>query len=1120
MSSPAPISQRNGPAAAMLAPARTVRLQRTKCACGKPVTANGECTECRRKRLQRSGAGSSPLHLPSSVQTVLQSPGQPLEPSARREMESGFGRDFSQVRVHTGSYAADSARDVNARAYTVGQNIVFGSGHDPFSPSTRSLLAHELAHTVQQAGLQCSTDLVNLDTGPEYQQLEAQAEAAAQSVLQGTRPTHLGAASQGILSRAAAAQGTVVPGKPKKPKPITTDFGTHTVTPSEGFVSTDGKIEEFDVSVLYVPGEKGKAALDEYKLIQGGKLESTVSLTGTGRARTALWQTRPSTDTLQKLWLDKVGWSPDSKDDLWHRAGGDTTFPKVGNSVCQMDHIIELQLGGENTTSNIQPLNAGPNQASGRDINRELTQLVQKIQGDPALASDDTEQFKMRFKTAMGIGTVYSPQKDCPPKAPVTCLDVEKCAKGLKITKDESGRTTIEGVDYPIKVGGGSPRNLRVPTTFAKAKDEVVPIEADATNKSVATIIPGLLLTELMHRKGAGKKQDIINARIDDRPETRLPLSLDAKTKSIVLEVDTNGVVSLDPAHKKGGLAFTYKYLSPGKITSMSFNEAGGMDWSGTITPSIPLLGPLEVAYQGGELTLSKGLNLKSPFPGVRIIDPKLSLKLSEPFTPTGTVGLEFGPQGKPLAKANLSASTDGKGLIVSGQLQIFIPGVDKAEATVTYKGGGEYGAGQWTGNVVIESSSIKLPYVSSGSVTAQLGSSQGITVDGKVNLSLPGENTATVGLKKTEQAWIFSGGGHFKIPRVGEVDATVQYNTATEVITAGANNLTAQFKFLGLSATLNEINCEIPKGGRPAFWGAASLSIKKGKVDGHADLKLNRNGRITGTGTVTYPLRDNLIVTGTVILDEKEQLAFQGELVLTRLELFEAKGGEADIFSIDLPFPIPGLSLGTAGGVIAHVRGGMSAGYSFGPGVIEPLKFSAGFKPLEENPDVELGVSGRLSIPAKAWITAKISGGVAIEVNAYLAKAGAEGGLEFSGKIELNGEVFSTLDAHYKARRLTAKMTAGLQAELVVGAKLTAYVMAYAKALGFGVDTRYDWTLAEARFPTGLQFKLSAPFDYDSDKPIKLPEAKDVEITKPKIELPKILGDAFGRKPASSKQI
>ena len=103
--------------------------------------------------LQRKEANSceSATGTPSIVHNVLRSSGQPLDPVTRNFMESRFGHDFSEVRLHTDSNAAKSARSINAHAYTAGQNIVFGS--DRFKPDTKSgrrLLAHELTHVIQQ----------------------------------------------------------------------------------------------------------------------------------------------------------------------------------------------------------------------------------------------------------------------------------------------------------------------------------------------------------------------------------------------------------------------------------------------------------------------------------------------------------------------------------------------------------------------------------------------------------------------------------------------------------------------------------------------------------------------------------------------------------------------------------------------------------------------------------------------------------------------------------------------------------------------------------------------------------------------------------------------------------
>jgi hypothetical protein len=88
---------------------------------------------------------------PSSVDQALASPGRPLEPALRQDMEQRFGYDFSRVRVHTDAGAEQSAQSINALAYTVGQSVVFGAGqYVPGTSKGKRLLAHELAHVIQQ----------------------------------------------------------------------------------------------------------------------------------------------------------------------------------------------------------------------------------------------------------------------------------------------------------------------------------------------------------------------------------------------------------------------------------------------------------------------------------------------------------------------------------------------------------------------------------------------------------------------------------------------------------------------------------------------------------------------------------------------------------------------------------------------------------------------------------------------------------------------------------------------------------------------------------------------------------------------------------------------------------
>jgi hypothetical protein len=177
-------------------PARAGDAMRSRhCACGAPTYGKTECGACAGKRgvLQRKHRAASahdPLeaeadHVAANVlarspgagrnisksppasaatgsrddesavdphaQRGLGSRAAPLPNALRREMEQGFGHDFSRVRVHTDVAATESANELDAHAYTVGRDIVFGEGrYAPETPAGKGLIAHELTHVVQQ----------------------------------------------------------------------------------------------------------------------------------------------------------------------------------------------------------------------------------------------------------------------------------------------------------------------------------------------------------------------------------------------------------------------------------------------------------------------------------------------------------------------------------------------------------------------------------------------------------------------------------------------------------------------------------------------------------------------------------------------------------------------------------------------------------------------------------------------------------------------------------------------------------------------------------------------------------------------------------------------------------
>jgi hypothetical protein len=106
--------------------------------------------------VQAKRSGRSGLQMSGETRSTIDrlgNGGRSLSDRSREFFEPRFGSDFSDVRVHDGGAASKVARSINARAFTVGNNIVFGSGeYSPDSESGRRLIAHELTHVIQQRG--------------------------------------------------------------------------------------------------------------------------------------------------------------------------------------------------------------------------------------------------------------------------------------------------------------------------------------------------------------------------------------------------------------------------------------------------------------------------------------------------------------------------------------------------------------------------------------------------------------------------------------------------------------------------------------------------------------------------------------------------------------------------------------------------------------------------------------------------------------------------------------------------------------------------------------------------------------------------------------------------------
>ncbi|HJP92674.1 MAG TPA: DUF4157 domain-containing protein [Pyrinomonadaceae bacterium] len=186
-------------------------LQR-KCACGNQAMSGGECSECQKKNheLQRKAVDSDKsTAIPPIVDEVLSSTGQPLQESTRTLMEPRFGHDFSGVRVHTDARAGESAQEVNAHAYTMGQDVVFAPGrYQPSTESGQALIAHELSHVMQQEGVSGQPARAISDPADSS---EHEADAVAGSVLR-NEPVAVNQAPSAAIQTLSTEEGLGIAG--------------------------------------------------------------------------------------------------------------------------------------------------------------------------------------------------------------------------------------------------------------------------------------------------------------------------------------------------------------------------------------------------------------------------------------------------------------------------------------------------------------------------------------------------------------------------------------------------------------------------------------------------------------------------------------------------------------------------------------------------------------------------------------------------------------------------------------------------------------------------------------------------------------------------------------------
>jgi hypothetical protein len=197
--------------------------------------------------------------VPESVLSTIDRPGVPLPATDRAMMEAGLGQNFAQVRIHTDALAARSANEIDAEAYSFGNEVVFGKNiYRPGDPRSQQVLAHELTHVIQQPRTQTRPEGIAQSNAPAER---AASNAARDFQRGGAGSIHTAVASPGLIHRQTApGQTPQAPAPPQaqtpapqSPTPQTTQGQTPQAAPGksepqpQALVAQDDKKPEEDL---------------------------------------------------------------------------------------------------------------------------------------------------------------------------------------------------------------------------------------------------------------------------------------------------------------------------------------------------------------------------------------------------------------------------------------------------------------------------------------------------------------------------------------------------------------------------------------------------------------------------------------------------------------------------------------------------------------------------------------------------------------------------------------------------------------------------------------------------------------------------------------------------------
>lgn len=1013
------------------------------------------------KRIQRKADGAAVAS--TAVETSLAASkggGSALPWETQTAMESGFGRDFSSVRIHTGSEAIRMSRELGAQAFTHGSDIYFNDGkYNPSSNSGKQLLAHELTHTVQQ-GAAVKPKSIQKTEGEEASQNPD--DILRKFYLPAVKARHLQAyqawASQGKLKRFQGYSR----GNPNQVR-LWQNYFWDKMQNTEKI----GLNEQFSgVKKIQTPGGKE---------IRGRRASLLKKLTITD----------------------------------WDRQG------RVLENTMEVDHIVELQTGGwpnsttANEIENMELLDKSSNAAAGSKTKSNILAIVRHYLDARGEAHSQTDAENYLESNTINFNQVELGVGDYAGTGGVsqywTRAEIEQ---GLHLNPlKDLGNMAEPG--SPTEFALMTPDDGYLMCVFPHGDGVLAFVVEAGSTKSKA--VAGISISAINLNPGYDALQP--NAPMGTLTAAwDLPAEFHAPEGNFQLPINKSAFQYGGKVGNLPPIGLNFQHMSPVELWGEIGISDEGIFAEGRLIPSLEFLRGVElvVGVRGTEVYFNAEFspsNLNIPIPGLSIDASTIWVGYSS-RTGLGVGGnVEFTLS--QIASGNVEANfTQATGFGLRGQLtfdeQLF--GRTQATATVAYENH------LWTigGTLVIPSDQVR--GIKQATIQATYSQEGGFAASGEAELDIPGIERGTMAVVYNDNGFEISGGFNLspEIPgiRGGNVSATVSKHEGEEAYNVSVTG-TAQPDIPGVDSTLTVSyeNGAITLEGEAAYErGMLSGTVRLGATnraigaDGQPTGEPDDTMRVYGGGNLTLQLTPWLAATAGVNFLPNGELEVSGRIGLpSAVNVFERREFNRNLFTVPtVEIPIFAIPLGPRSiGLVAQISGGLGFSAGIGPGQLRNVFAEVTYNPAHED-QTQLHGHGEFAIPADAGLTLRGDMGLGVSV----AIASLSGGIELAGTLGLQGEAAAMVDLSWNPE---SGVTLDAEGRISANPRFVFDVNAFARAsLGIGwfsVSETWRHNLAAFSWGPDIQFGVVFPVHYQEGEAFNI-SVDDIEVIYPDLDV------------------